>query len=31
MLNQKASPITNPAQFEILNEAWIANQHRSAS
>lgn len=31
MLNQKAIPITNPAQFEILNEAWIANQHRSAS
>jgi hypothetical protein len=29
MLNQKAIPITNPAQFEILNEAWIANQHRS--
>jgi serine/threonine protein kinase len=27
-LNGQAIPITNPAQFEILNEAWIANQHR---
>ena len=26
-LNDKAIPITNPAQFEILNETWIANEH----
>jgi len=24
-------PITNEAQFEVLNEAWIANQHRGAN
>jgi len=28
VLNGQAIPITNPAQFEILPEAWIANQHR---
>jgi len=30
-LNGKAIPITNEAQFEVLNEAWIANQHRGAN
>jgi hypothetical protein len=30
-LNGKAIPITNDAQFEVLNEAWIANQHRGAN
>lgn len=28
LLNGEAIPITNPAQFEILNEAWLSNLHR---
>ena len=30
-LSGKAIPITNDAQFEVLNEAWIANQHRGVN
>jgi serine/threonine protein kinase len=29
VLNQKAIPITNPAQHIRLNRAWLANKHRS--
>ncbi|HEY0793185.1 MAG TPA: hypothetical protein VGD78_19125, partial [Chthoniobacterales bacterium] len=31
MLNGRAVPIMSPAQFEVLNEAWLANQHRGAN
>lgn len=30
-LNGKAIPITNDAQFEVLNGAWIANRHRGTN
>ena len=29
VLNQKAIPITNPAQHIRLNRAWLANKHRA--
>jgi serine/threonine protein kinase len=29
ILNQKAIPITNPAQHIRLNRAWLANKHRA--
>ena len=30
-LDGQAIPITNPAQFEVLNEAWISNLHRGVA
>lgn len=30
-LNGEAIPIVNPAQFEVLNEAWLMNEHRGRS
>ena len=29
VINQKAIPITNPAQHIRLNRAWLANKHRA--